>query len=231
MDGWNRYIDGYCERLEPGLWAEPLNAITNLAFVIAAIIAWRGLTGQKMPLPRVLTTILLLIGIGSFLFHTYARAWAATADVLPIGIFVLVYLYGANRHFIGLSPWPALAATLLFFPYAPLATYVIVTIFPPIGGSAAYGSIAVLIFAYGILLRRRLPEVSRGLLTGAAILAVSITFRAIDEPLCDLNPYGTHMFWHIFNAIMLAWMIRVLRDKLVEDQMSAPNSKYFLRKT
>jgi hypothetical protein len=25
-------IDAYCERLGPGLWAEPLNALTNLAF-------------------------------------------------------------------------------------------------------------------------------------------------------------------------------------------------------
>jgi hypothetical protein len=35
-------IDAYCERLGPGLWAEPLNALTNLAFIVAALIcAWR----------------------------------------------------------------------------------------------------------------------------------------------------------------------------------------------
>lgn len=35
------YIDIYCERIEPGLWAEPLNAITNLAFIIAAFLLIR----------------------------------------------------------------------------------------------------------------------------------------------------------------------------------------------
>ena len=38
-------IDLYCERLSPGIWAEPINALTNLAFLVAAFAAWR-LTDQ-----------------------------------------------------------------------------------------------------------------------------------------------------------------------------------------
>jgi len=34
-------IDLYCERLGPGIWAEPINALTNLAFLVAAFAAWR----------------------------------------------------------------------------------------------------------------------------------------------------------------------------------------------
>ena len=33
---WTAYIDNYCERLLPGFWDEPLNAISNLAFWLAA---------------------------------------------------------------------------------------------------------------------------------------------------------------------------------------------------
>ena len=44
----NRYIDIYCERLEPGLWAEPLNAVTNAAFFIAAFFAWRLLKKSSL---------------------------------------------------------------------------------------------------------------------------------------------------------------------------------------
>ena len=29
-------IDIYCERVGPGLWAEPVNALTNLSFLAAA---------------------------------------------------------------------------------------------------------------------------------------------------------------------------------------------------
>ena len=34
-------IDIYCERTGPGLLAEPVNAITNLAFLLAAAACWR----------------------------------------------------------------------------------------------------------------------------------------------------------------------------------------------
>ncbi|MFT7390517.1 MAG: hypothetical protein ACI9ZH_000740, partial [Paracoccaceae bacterium] len=30
-------IDAYCERLGPQFWAEPVNAATNLAFLIGAL--------------------------------------------------------------------------------------------------------------------------------------------------------------------------------------------------
>jgi hypothetical protein len=37
---WTQAVDIYCERLGPGLWAEPLNAVTNVAFFVAAWLAW-----------------------------------------------------------------------------------------------------------------------------------------------------------------------------------------------
>src|SRR6056297_761416 len=89
---WMRQIDGYCERLDPGYWAEPINAVTNAAFVLAALIMWRRLGDAPLPLARVLVAILAAIGLGSFLFHTHAQVWSALADVLPIMAFVLVYL-------------------------------------------------------------------------------------------------------------------------------------------
>ena len=33
-------VDLYCERLDANLWAEPINAVTNLSFVFAAIAIW-----------------------------------------------------------------------------------------------------------------------------------------------------------------------------------------------
>lgn len=218
MGDLNAYIDGYCERIAPGFWGEPLNAVTNLAFIIAAAIAWRLVRGRGVPELYALTAILFLIGVGSFLFHTFATGWAAAADVLPILAFVLLYLYSANRHLLGMRRIWALACTALFFVYAPLATIAVAAVIPPIGGSAGYGAIALLIFGYGIGLWRRRPDVAPGLLIGALVLSVSITFRALDEPLCDVNPYGTHTAWHILNGVMLAWMIVVMRDGIANSK-------------
>jgi hypothetical protein len=50
---------------------------------------------------------------------------------------------------------------------------------------------------------------------GAGILVVSLTFRTLDDPLCDLVPFGTHFLWHILNGLMLALMIEVYRRHML----------------
>ena len=201
---WFRAVDGYCERLGPDFWAEPVNAITNLAFLLAAAIMWR----RSLGLGRWLAGVLALIGIGSFLFHTFAQPWAGVADVLPILVFVLLYIFAANRDFWQLSFWHALGVTLLFFPFAA-ATVPLFSMIPALGGSAAYAPVPLLILIYAVLLAKRLPEVSKGLTFGASILILSLTARTLDEPICAAVPMGTHFLWHLLNAVMLAWMIEV----------------------
>lgn len=93
---WNAYIDAYCERLLPGFWDEPLNALSNLAFLLAAWWVWqswkkqdlernshvagtntRGIAPHSIASVRrwdidTLLIMLVLIGLGSFAFHTFA---------------------------------------------------------------------------------------------------------------------------------------------------------------
>ncbi len=210
---WLQEIDGYCERLSPGYWAEPINAVTNAAFLISAFIMWRRVRGQGMPLAMTLVVILAVIGAGSYLFHTYAQVWAAMADTTPILLFILVYIFAINRDVWLMKPLTALIGTALFIPYAA-ATIPLFQLVPGLGGSAVYAPVPLLILIYAVLLRYKAPDTARGLAIGAAILIVSITFRALDEPLCAQLPMGTHFMWHILNAIMLGWMIEVYRTHL-----------------
>lgn len=204
MVDWTRAVDGYCERLGPEFWAEPVNALTNLGFVLVALVLWPRVRG----LGRLLAAVLAVIGLGSFLFHTFAQTWAGVADVLPILAFVLIYIFAANRDFWNLAPWPALGVTLLFFPYAAI-TVPLFGLIPGLGGSAAYAPVPLLIAIYAVLLRRRAPRTAKGLAIGAGLLVLSLTARTLDEPLCNLLPFGTHFLWHILNAAMLGWMILV----------------------
>lgn len=205
---WTAQVDGYCERLGPGLWAEPLNAVTNLAFVAVALWLWPGLRGDRVG--RALCLVLMAIGVGSGLFHTFATRWAGLADVLPILAFVLVFLWAVNARVLGLSRGWALGATALFLPYAALATAGLARAVPGLGGSAAYGSVALLIALYALALARGRPRFARDLGVGAGLLTLSITARALDLPLCPAWPYGTHFAWHLLNAAMLGWMIAAL---------------------
>ncbi|WP_425085576.1 ceramidase domain-containing protein [Ruegeria profundi] len=216
---WFQEIDGYCERLTPAYWAEPINAVTNAAFLIAAFIMWRRVRGQGMPLAMLLVLFLATIGIGSYLFHTHAQVWAAMADVAPILLYILVYIFAINRDVWQMRPLPAAMVTALIIPYTA-ATLPLFQLVPGLGGSAAYAPVPLLILIYAFLLRNRTPETARGLAIGAAILIASITFRALDEPLCMQLPLGTHFMWHILNATMLGWMIEVYRRHLTRASQS-----------
>ncbi|MEX0337871.1 MAG: hypothetical protein AB3N11_02415 [Arenibacterium sp.] len=203
----NRAIDGYCERLGPGLWAEPWNAVTNLAFILAALIMWQRTGGKG--LAGALCAALFTIGVMSGLFHTHAVVWTAAADTLSILVFILIYLFGANRLYLGLGRGASVGGLLLFFPYAAGMGYFFARIAPWLGGSVGYAPIPVLILGYAAYLRRRMPDVATGLVIGALILVVSIGFRTVDEAVCPHVVKGTHFVWHVLNAIMLAWMIEV----------------------
>ena len=200
---WFEQIDGYCERTDFTYWSEPLNAVTNLAFIIAAIVMWRRSAG--VPGARVLCVILFAIGVGSYLFHTHATLWAAMADVAPIGIFILTYLFLTNRDIVGMSWWAAFLVTSLFAPYA----YVMVPLLdrmPFFHISDFYWTVPLLLLIYAAFLR---CVVGQGFVIGAAILCLSITLRSVDEMWCAHWPIGTHIFWHGLNGVMLGWMIHV----------------------
>lgn len=210
MGGLLAQSDIYCERTDLSYWAEPVNALTNMAFILAAWIMWRRVRGQDMPLAVAMCWILAAIGAGSYLWHTHATGWGALADTGAIAVFIVVYLYGVHRSFWALSlPW-ALVATAALVPWVAL-TFPIFNALPFFNISNAYWPIASLILINGIALRGRLPEVARGLLIGAGLLVISLTLRSIDMSLCDRFPLGTHWLWHSLNGVMLGWMIEVYR--------------------
>jgi len=205
---WFRAVNGYCERTDASYWSEPLNAVSNAAFLIAAALCWR-ITARD-PGARLLVVILAAIGVGSYLFHTHAQAWAMLADVLPIQAFILVYIYLATVRFFAAPPWAGLAAAVAFVPLSSLVAAGIRALFGPLNGSVGYMPVVLLILAYALALARRAPATARGMAIGAAILALSLTFRTIDEAVCARVPLGTHFLWHLLNGVMLGWMILVL---------------------
>jgi len=207
---WFAPVDAYCERTGPDYWSEPINALTNLAFLLAAVLIWRRLQGPGLAMGRLMAGVLFVIGIGSWLFHTHANPLTSLMDVVPIVAFILLYVFAATRDYFGARPWVAAVVTAGFIPYAALTVPLFQQV-PGLGSSASYAPVPLLIGVYALLLRRRLPQVARGLAIGAGLLVVSLTFRTLDQASCAVLPIGTHFMWHILNAIMLAWMIEVWR--------------------
>lgn len=211
---WTTPIDGYCERLDATFWAEPVNALTNAAFLVAALVMAARIRGTHLPLAWALIGLLAATGIGSFLFHTVAQPWAGMADTLPILAFILTGLFAATRDFLGTSRKVAALVTLGFFPFAA-ATVPLFRLIPGLGGSAGYAPVPLLMIIYAALLWQRARATARGLLLTAALLSASIAARALDAPLCGVFPLGTHFLWHLLNAVMLAAMVEVYRRHML----------------
>jgi hypothetical protein len=203
---WTAPIDFYCERMAPGLWAEPINAISNAAFFAAAAVGLLTLRrrGGSDPAAVALIAIVATIGIGSFLFHIFANQWSVVADVAPIMLFIYFYLGLALRRFFGFG-WPvAIGALVLFFA---LSWAIEAVLSPFLGGSAAYVPPLGAMAAVGAALSVRRHAAAALVLAAAGLFLISLTLRTLDQPLCDLIPVGTHWLWHLLNAATLAVLI------------------------
>ncbi len=210
-------IDLYCERLGPEFWAEPINAVTNLAFVLAAIWAMARLKGSGLTLGWGLAWALFAIGIGSFLFHTFATGWAALSDVIPIALFILGFVFATHRDMFGWSNWAAGLAVLAFMPYLAGAGSVFARL-PFFDISAAYWPVVLALLLYAPFVSRKSRSTAFGFGIGAAILTASLIARSVDMAVCPGLPIGTHFLWHLLNAVMLATMIEVYRRHMLAGQ-------------
>jgi hypothetical protein len=222
---WNAYIDSYCERLIPGFWDEPLNALSNLAFWVAAWWVWRHLLRSKPSdrfapsravKPRLwdlrtLLIMLVLIGLGSFAFHTFATRWAAALDVLFIALYLHFYL-AVYAHRVLTISWPRAAwGIVVFLILSQAAAWVWGQAAAAIGGpllaragaaSGYLGAWTVLLLTVGHSALKRLPF-AKHLAAAAGVFAVSLTLRQLDIPLCSDWRWGTHFAWHLLNALTL----------------------------
>ena len=147
---WMRAVDGYCERTSAALWAEPVNALSNIGFLVAAWLCWRMVHRVRDEGARLLAGVLAVIGIGSFLFHTVAEAWAGVADVVPIVLFILIYLYLATVRLFGAPVWAGLVAAGVYVPVSAGLARGIGMVTGPMNGSIGYVPVVVVIAAYAL---------------------------------------------------------------------------------
>jgi hypothetical protein len=203
---WSKPIDLYCERTDLAFWAEPVNAVSNAAFLIAAAVAfvqWRRAGANDQPV-LALIGVTVLVGVGSFIFHTFATRGAVLFDVIPIAAFIYGYLFLALRRFLRQS----LAASILILGAFAALSYGIAAIVPAdtMNGSHAYLPALAATLVVGGLCRRE--PAGRIILTAGCVLAVSLGFRTIDLAVCNAFPLGTHFLWHSFNGVVLYLLLR-----------------------
>ena len=188
------YMDAYCERTAPGLLNEPLNAITNASFLIAAWAAWllARRTGQLSADIQVLIWLAASVGIGSILFHTVPNGWTLILDIVPILLFLVwffwLYLRGVAR-----MPTPGVVAALVVFLAASASAQAFGTV---LHGALYYTPALIFVLVLGVYHARERADGRYLLLAGAGAYALALVFRTIDQEVCPAVPIGTHFLWH-----------------------------------
>jgi len=226
MDWWTA-VDIYCERTATGLLNEPLNALSNGAFLIAAYYGYRTAHRLDRLTWPVWVAVLLVasIGIGSSLFHTFANQWSELTDVIPIWTFVvwmvLVSIYGMSGGNIGRAAIGALKIFGVIGLVFWLVSGVIMTgpsasaLTASLNGSEQYAPalIALYIFAVATLWQKH-PS-GRWFGAAAAMFTLALMFRTVDIAVCTPFPYGTHWVWHLLNGAMIGLLLQALIRHLV----------------
>lgn len=215
----------YCERGESlAVWAEPVNAITNGGYLVAAAFGWHLL--RRTPVSSddrvrltVLVAITAAIGVGSAAFHTMPSTATKFADVVPIAAFVSLAFYLALTRVVALSKPTAIIALLAFAAAAAGMIAGAHVAGCGDGGclNGAPGYLPVLI-ALGATALAALWRGSRSFeaLAGATVtFALSLTARTLDHAVCPLASLTgvsitAHAAWHLGTALTAYLVIRGL---------------------
>lgn len=199
-------IDIYCERTSPAFWAEPVNSLTNACFLVAAWFVWRRAKklGASSTGVWLLLGLMCAIGIGSFLWHTFAMAWARWTDVLPILLFQLLYAWLYFREIVKIR---------MPYPVAIVAGYTVAAFyarrFPQIlNGSLTYAPALVFLLVLGIYHAAAYRRERYVVLGATGVFVAAITCRTIDNAICPHFPLGTHFIWHVCNALVFYLAMR-----------------------
>jgi len=211
------YLDSYCERAGSAvLLAEPLNAVTNLFFIAAALLVARALFSQsgagrgKTDL-WLLVFSLFAIGIGSGAWHLMPSGTTVLMDVIPITLFINIYIIAALRRLFQQS-WRKVFGWWVMYTAIGVAAQIYL---PPglLNGTImyipTYATLVVMTFA----LANRDRESAKIFAIMTTVWSISLIFRTIDHGICPQLSIGTHFLWHTLNALVLWRLLMVLVKK------------------
>ena len=199
---------------QAGFWAEPVNALSNISFLLAAFAGYRfairrqALTAQTW----ILILMSVLIAIGSFSFHTAANEFTKWLDMLPIAAFQIVFLWLCARRILNWPLWlsAGLIALVMTTSFAAMPVRLL-------NGSVSYLPVllATTVIAGAVLCQRGAEATT--LLAAVATFVASITARSIDWIVPF--PVGTHFIWHLLNGVVIflaihTWVLHVAGSRV-----------------
>lgn len=200
----------YCERGDSlEFFAEPLNAISNLAFIFAGLGIYRLLTKNRIQQVEYKTVLILilLVGFGSFLWHATRNSFTLLLDAVPTALSFTLIIYILLSKLIANKLIALLIAALL------LPTRFFISSFASTDIISSLIRNAIIFTTILVLIVWSFKKYGRVALEGLSVLAIyllAISMRVMDLQTCPTFNIGTHFLWHILNALAVYLAVKFI---------------------
>ncbi len=217
MTDWNQNLDLYCERITTGLMAEPLNVYSSLLFMVAAFFVWRFAKKNELlrGVEKVLLVLMMLVAIGSSVFHMFANQWSMWADLGPIFAFLILYVFQYGKFIARHDnrPWiKALCMAIIFVGFVALVSVAPINTF---NGSTTYLPALLFLVLFAIYHSRKARKKSFAIWLSVIFFFCALAMRSVDLEVCEFQVSGTHYAWHAGAALSMYFaMIGLLATRM-----------------
>jgi len=199
----------YCERISTPYFFEPLNTVSNLAFIMAAYYSFSLIKRSNThdPSIKLLPYVITAIGLGSMSFHSFRSEFTNYLDIIPILIFMLLSVYTIlQKTFRNVSTVKML---FILFGIVQIASYYLFRYY--IYGIVPYVITLTLLIILGIrLYKQHGSRMVRLFVPPLLSFFVALVFRNMEFGICSSIQTGTHFLWHIFAALTTLLTVRLL---------------------
>lgn len=201
----------------PDFWAEPMNALTNASFLIAALFARQFASRRRAGTQTTISLLTLagVIGVGSFFFHTVPNHFTMWLDIVPIALFQVVFLWLVATRMLGLTRLASLALVMTVVG----SSFALFPFHEPLNGSLFYLPSLLAMLAIGYVWSQKVSGEPYLLVGAASCFACAVTARSVDM----IVPwhFGSHFLWHLMNGIVVylvlrAWIVFAAGDQKTE---------------
>lgn len=196
----------FCELVRADGMAQPANAWSSLAFVVAGVVALVALRPPARPervLVPLLAVALVAVGLGSLAFHATLSLWGQFVDVFPMYAVGCVLLAGALVRLGRITPRVALVGGLTLL----VALGVLLWLWPE-SRRVLFAAVLLPGIVLELVLARRRGGDSRPgprwLHAGLGLLVAAYVLWLLDQAgiLCDpASPLQGHAAWHVLGAV------------------------------
>ncbi len=204
---------GVCERSAPGVWAEPLNVLSSLVFMIVAVAIYRHYHRHEDLIKKwiwdihALTFITFLIGFNSVAFHLFPNPYTELADKLTIVLFIVLYFWAVLFRVMRCTIFQAGIAFVAFVGFSHILVH---QFSGAMNDSIGYLSTMIALIVIAVYLHLKARPSSSHFMLAAIIGVVSLFCRAIDREICGMFPIGSHFMWHVLNATLMYIVLKQL---------------------